>query len=202
MADFPEVDPETLAQAIKTSIRTRMNVSALAVLGRPDSFEIIRGVADGLAAAQNPSFKSLKATDDTLLALSSQGLVQAAPVIATLLFQVEGVLTVGQWAVQVSDDLIAVADASTFANGPVVGVVTELPSQGFARVQNTGSFLYTLGQSSFLPMTPDSIYYVSETVAGDLTLSPDPDQGGFVQEVGYAKTDFQLVLNIQEPTEV
>lgn len=198
MADFPEVDPETLAQAIKTSIINRQNVSALSALGRPDGFEVIRGVADGVTAASNPSYQSLKETDDTLLALTSQG----APVISSLLFQVQGVLTVGQWAVQVGDDLIAVADASTFVDGPVVGVVTELPSQGFARVQNTGSFLYTLGQLSFLPLIPDSIYYVSATVPGDLALSPNPPTGGFIQEVGYAKTDLQLVLNIQEPIQV
>lgn len=201
MADFPEVDPETLAQAIKTAIINRQNVSALSALGRPNSLEVIRGIADGITAASNPSYQSLKETDDSLLSLiTSQG--QGDPVTATLLFQVQGVLTVGQWAVQVGDDLVAVADASTFANGPVVGVVTELPSQGFARVQNTGSFLYTLGQLAFLPMAPDSIYYLSSSVPGDLDLSPDPPAGGFVQEVGYAKTDLQFVLNIQEPIQV
>ena len=200
MVDFPEVDPETLAQAIKAGIINRQNVSALDSLGSPDGFSVVQGIADGIAAASNPSYKSLKDSDDILFA-NQQGQGQGGAA-ATLLFQVQGVLTVGQWAVQVGDDLIAVADASSFANGPVVGVVTELPSQGFARIQNTGSYLYAQGQSSFLPMTPDSVYYLSATVPGDLSLSPNPPSGGFIQEVGYAKTDLQLVLNIQEPTKV
>jgi hypothetical protein len=198
---FPEFDAETLAQAIKTSIINRMNVSALTSLSRPDTFEIIRGIADGLVVAQNPSISSLKATDDALLAIVSQQ-QGGSQVVPTLLFSVQGVIAVGQWAVQVSDDTIAISDASSFASGPVIGVVTDLPTQGFARVQNSGSFLYTQGSAAFLPMTPDSIYYASATVPGELSLSPNPPSGGFVQEIGYAKTDLQLVLNIQEPFQV
>lgn len=200
MPDFPEIDPETLAQAIKTGIINRQNVSALDNVGGSDSFAVVQGIADGLTLAVNPSFANQKTNDDQLFQLAAQ---DPQVVVPTLLFKISGALIVGDWVYQISDDTVARVDASALASGPAIGVVTELPSQGFARIQNTGGYAYDAqGSQSFLPMTPDSLYYVSATVAGELELSPNPPQGGFLQEVGYAKTAYQLVVQIQEPIQV
>lgn len=200
MPQFPEFDPETLVQAIKTFVPANQNRTALSNLNRPDYCDVIRGWAEAIASVQNPSNAYFDNNDDTLFSLI-QGQGQAST--PSLLFNVQGSISVGQWAVQVSDDTIAIADASTFADGPVVGVVIELPSQGIARIQNTGSYTYSANDTfAFLPMTPDATYYASEAVNGEITLSPNPPSGGFIQEVGYAKTAFQFIIAIQEPTEV
>lgn len=203
MPTFPEFDPSTLAQAITTYVASRASSkTAVSQLGRANYLDIVQGWADALAAVQNPSFAHLDTNDKTLFTLVGQGGGQATT--PTLLFNVQGSLSVGEWVVQVSDDTVAIADASTLADGPVVGVVTELLSSGaIARIQNSGSYVYSAQDSySFLPMTPDATYYASAATAGEITDSPAPPSGGFLQELGYAKTQYQFVIALQEPTAV
>lgn len=202
MPQFPEFDPETLAQAIKTFVLARNNNrTAVSQLSRPDYFDVVRGWAEALGFLQNPSFAYLDNNDQTLFNLIGQGGGQTQT--PSLLFNIQGALSVGQWAVQVSDDTVAAADATTFANGPVVGVVIDVPSTGIARIQNTGSYTYPATAGfSFLPMTADEVYYASPVAVGDITLTPTPPSGGFMQEVGYAKTPYQFIIAIQEPVEV
>lgn len=201
---FPEFEPTALAQAIRTFVASRANSqTASSQLGRANYLPVVQGWADAIAATQNPANAYFEANDQTLFTLvGQQG--SGSAVVPTLLFNVQGSLAVGEWAVQVSDDTIAIADASSFANGPAVGVVTELLSQGtIARVQNSGSHLYSQGDTySFLPMVADATYYISEATPGELTTTPNPSAGGFIQEVGYAKTAYQFVVALQEPTEV
>lgn len=193
---FPEVDPETLTQSILTSLAARMNVSALQAGAAPNYAEVIRGWAEGIAAAQNPSNSYFQQNDDALFSLLQQGVGGDS---GSLLFTAAVPLLVGQWVYQVSADTVGLADFSSPSTGPVVGVVVGIPSESTVLVQNLGSYLYTAQQSfQFLPLVPDTIYYLGSS--GSITSVASPPPGGFLQKVGYAKNTLQFVLNIQDPT--
>jgi hypothetical protein len=186
---FPEVDPETLTQAIRTSLAARMNVRALQAGAAPNYMEVIRGWAEGLTAAQNPSNAYFQQNETDLFNGQGGG---------SLLFTASEPMSVGQWVYQVSSDTVGLADRSDTETGPSVGVVVSTPSPSTVLVQTLGSYLYD-AQSSlpFVPLTPDAIYYIG--AAGNLTILTNAPEGGYIQEVGYAKNSLQFVLNIQVP---
>tara|TARA_R100001079_G_C4451412_1_gene153914 strand:- start:7183 stop:7785 length:603 start_codon:yes stop_codon:yes gene_type:complete len=200
MPQFPLLDPETLAQAIKTHIADRnKSRSASGLAGRPDYYDVVKGFADAIAQTANPSLQHFDNNDNTLFNSQGSGGGQGN---SSLTFSSQGTISIGQWVVQTSSNVVSLSDASTFADGPSVGVVTGVPSQGSVTVQNSGTYTYSAQDPySFLPLTPDSVYWISSS-SGEITLSPNPPSGGFVQEVGYAKTAYQLVISIQEPIEI
>lgn len=194
---FPEIDPQTLAQAIRTYITARMNVSAVQGGNSANYNEVLLGWAEAIAAAQNPSNAYFEENDQVLFGL----LQQQGGNSGSLLFTAGVPLTIGQWVYQVSSDTVALADYSSLATGPAVGVVVGNPTQNTVLVQNLGSVLYTVQQAfGFLPLTPDVPYYIG--AAGNITTSPNPPGGGYTQEIGYAKNTLQFVLNLQELTAV
>lgn len=197
MPQFPAIDPLTLAQAIKNFLRQRQNVSAINNGGSADYGTVVDAWAEALTSVQNPSYDYIEQNIQTLYSL-----IQGGPSsIPTLLFNSASPLTAGQWVYQVSSDTVDAVDFSSLSFGPAIGVVVSSPTVSTVSVQNIGSFLYNIGMGfPFLPLTPDSLYYVG--AGGEITSSPSPLPGGFVQEIGYAKTQFELVLNIQEPTTV
>ncbi len=195
MPQFPEVDPETLLQALKTYITARQNVKALANGSSANYLEVMRGWAEAITATQNPSNAWFQENLDTLYSLLQQS---GAGAPGTLLFNAASPLFIGQWVYQVSSDTVDLADSSSISTGPAIGVVVSNPTQSTVAVQNIGSFLYTPQQFPFLPFTPDTTYYVGSL--GLITDNPNPQSGGYLQEIGYAKNTLQFVLNIQEPT--
>jgi len=196
MAQFPEVDPETLTQAIRTFLAARMNVPALANGGAPNSIEVIRGWAEGITSAQNPSNAYFNQNDQVLFGLVQQ---QGGGGVGSLLFNAAAPgFEIGQFVYQVSNDTVDLADFSLAATGPSVGVIVALPTKTTVLVQNLGSFSYNGSMTfPFLPFVPDTIYYIGS--AGNITSSPTAPSGGYNQEIGYAKNTLQLVLNIQDP---
>lgn len=195
MPQFPEIDPETLAQAIRTYLASRMNVNALQNGAAPNSIEVIRGWADAIAAVQNPSNSYFHQNDQTLFSLIQQ-LGLGSP--GNLLFTAGVALQPGQFVYQSANDTVALADFSSASLGPAVGVVVGNPSPTTVLVQNLNSFTYSVSMAfGFLPLTPDTLYYVGS--GGGITSSPTAPSGGYNQVVGYAKTTYQLVLNLGEP---
>lgn len=195
MAKFPEVDPATLAQAIKTYVAARMNVPALQNGSAANYASVVYGWAEAITSIQNPTNLAFKENDDLLFAITQQSGGNGQ---GTLLFSTQSPLQVGQWVYLASSDTVAAADFNLAAKGPAIGVVTEVPSQDSALVQNIGSFVYPLQGFGFIPFTPDTVYYIG--AAGSLVTTPSAPIGGYVQEVGYSKNTVQLVLNIQDPT--
>lgn len=196
MPQFPQIDSATLAQAIKTFVTARQNVNALANGASLNYDEVVRGWADALTAVTNPSLGYFESNDQTLFNLIGQ---QSGPSSTpTLLFNTLGPVAVGQWVYQVSNDTVSLADFGVAALGPVVGVVTSIPTATTARVQTIGSFVYTVSLP-FLPLIPDTLYYAGAS-GSIISLSPNPPAGGYVQEIGFAKSPTELVLNLQERT--
>lgn len=192
-SEFPEVDSETLAQAIRTYTIIRQR--ALVNTGGANYMEVIRGLAEAMTSSINPSLAHFATNDETLLT-AVQG--QAGSSTPSLIFSHGGTVEVGQWVYLEAQDFIDLADSSAAALGPSVGVVTELISSATARVQAIGAFTYSQSSSlPFLPLVPDTTYFIDSS--GAITNSPSPTAGGYVQEVGYAKTTHELVLSIQEP---
>jgi hypothetical protein len=198
MPQFPEVDPNTLAEAIKSNLRSQMNIPALQNGGSANYNMVVQAWADALTATQNPSNAYFNSQINTIYGQLGQ---QGAAVTPTLLFNTSGTINVGEWVYISGNDTVSVASNASYATGPVVGVVTSLPSPTTARVQNVGSFVYTenLGMS-FIPLIPDTVYYIG--TAGQLTTNPTPPSGGYVQELGYAKSAYEFVITIQEPVQV
>jgi hypothetical protein len=194
MPQFPEVDPETLLQALRMYVTQRQNVSALQN-GQANYLEVMRGWAEAIAATQNPSNAWFQENLNILYELV-QG--QGGGTSGTLLFNTLSPLQIGQWVYQVSSDTVDLADSTSISTGPAVGVVISAPTKSTVSVLNLGSYLYVPASFPFIPFTPDSTYYIGS--AGMITASPNPPSGGYLQEIGYAKNTLQLVLNIQEPT--
>lgn len=198
---FPNVDPATLAQLIRTYVRSRQNVSAVSTGSSADYGQVVNGWADAIAAGFNPSLSSFKNTDDALIAAISQLQQQQQSGIPTLLFFSSGPMAVGNVVYQVSSDTVALADNSSITTGPAVGIVTSIPGPGQARVQNISQYTFNLNLPyPFLPLVPDTTYYVG--ISGNITATPTPGPGGYLQEIGYAKTTSEFVLHIEEETEV
>jgi len=197
---FPQVNSETLTQAIKTFVTARQNVSALANGASLNYDEVVRGWADAIAAIHNPSLAYFDAQEQLLFSLvGNQNQQQSG--IPTLLFNTLGPVAIGQWVYQVSTDTVSVADFSSISTGPAVGVVSSLPTPTTARVQTVANFVYGVLPLPFLPLVPDTLYYIG-SAGGILSAVPNPPSGGYVQEIGFAKSATELVLNIQEPTVV
>lgn len=196
MAQFPEVDPDTLLQALRTYITARQNVGALANGGSANYLEVLRGFADAVAGTQNPSNAFFKQEDELLFSLLQQQ--GGGSSTGSLLFSINNSpLLIGQWVYQVSTDTVDLADFSLASAGPVVGVVVALPTEDTVLVQNTGAFAYTPQSFPFLPLTPDTLYYIGSS--GALTSTPNAPAGGYTQEIGYAKNTTQVVLNLRAP---
>lgn len=193
---FPQIDPETLAQAVKNHVAARQNVNALANGGSANYGEVIRGWAEALAGVTNPSLAYFEANDQVLFNQNQNQNPQSG--VVTYLFNTVGPVEIGEWVYQVSSDTISVADAAVAAYGPAIGVVTQKPTGSTARVQTVGNFLYNNLPLNFLPLIPDSIYYIG--AAGAIVSVPVPSSGGYVQEIGFSKSVNELVLNIQERT--
>lgn len=197
MAQFPEVDPATLVQALRQYITARQNVSALTNGGSANYLEVVRGWADALTATQNPSNAYFQQSISVLFDMIQQG-GGGSGTTGIILFSSATPLTVGQWVYQVSSDTVDLADFSLASTGPAVGVVVGNPSINTVLVQNLGTYVYSPGDFPFLPMLPDTAYYIG--AGGELTSNPNPPPGGYHQEIGYAKNTYQIVLNVQEPT--
>lgn len=192
-------DPITLQQSIINHVRAQQ--AAPSIDTGADYSAVVMGWAEALGELQNPLNSSFYTNDQALFGLVGQGGGGSGAVSTpTLLFNIVGVVSVGSWVYQNGSDAVSIVDSSTVSTGPALGVVVELPTATTARVQNVGSFIYDSANPSgfgFLPMTPDTVYYAR--VGGEITDSPTPPAGGFIQEIGYSKTSYELVLNIQEP---
>jgi len=198
MPQFPEVDPDTLTQSVRNHITARMNVPALANGGSPNFLEVLRGWAEGITAAQNPSNAYFEQNDQNLYALvqQQQGGGGGPGLLA---FNAAVPLQIGQIVYQISNDTVAPADFASISTGPAIGIVYSLFNQSSVLVQNLGSFAFNLNMGfGFLPLVPDTVYYVGP--AGTITNTPSAPSGGYNQELGYAKNTLQLVFNIQEAT--
>lgn len=193
---FPQINPETLAQAIKTRVAATQNVNALSNGASANYSEVIRGWAEALTSVANPSLAYFE-NNDQVLFLQTQN-QNPQPGVLTYLFNTLGSVSVGQWVYQVSADTVAVSDCTSTAYGPAVGVITQIVSGSTARVQTVGNFLYDNLYLPFLPLIPDSSYYIG--AAGAIVAVPAPYSGGYIQEIGFAKSATELVLNIQEHT--
>lgn len=192
---FPQIDPATLAQAIKTFVTQRQNVPALSNGGSVDYNAVVDGWAEALTTVSNPTVEYFDNNQASLYSLVGQQQQSSVP---TLLFNTVSPLSIGQWVYQVSSDTVDAANFNNIANGPSIGIVVATPTASTVSVQNVGSFLYNANMGfPYLPLTPDTTYYISS--GGEITASPNPGAGGFVQEIGYAKTSFEFVLNVQEP---
>lgn len=191
---FPQINPETLAQAIKTYVAARQNVSALGNGGSANYSEVVRGWAEAITSVTNPSLAQFEANDKFLFNQNQNQNPQNVGVV-TYLFNLIGSAEVGEWVYQVSSDNVSVSESATAAYGPAIGVVTEKPSGSTVRVQTVGNFLYANLPLNFLPLIPDSIYYIGP--AGSIVPVPTPSAGGYVQEIGFSKSTHELVLNIQ-----
>lgn len=198
MPQFPEVDPDTLAEAIKSNLRSQMNVPAIQN-GGVDSNRVVRAWADAMTAGQNPSNAYFNSQINALY--GQQGGQQPGAGSSTMLFNVSGTVNVGEWVYLSSSNTVALASNTSLATGPVIGVVASMTSLTTALVQYFGPFMYTdsLGLG-FIPMTPDTIYYIGS--AGDLTDNPTPPPGGYVQELGYAKNAYEFVISLKGPVQV
>lgn len=191
---FPQIDPETLTQAVKNHVAARQNVNALANGGSANYGEVIRGWAEALVGVTNPSLAYFEANDQALFNQNQNQNPQQG--VVTYVFNTIGPVQIGEWVYQVSADTVSVADAATAAYGPAIGVVTQKPTGSTARVQTVGNFIYAGLPLSFLPLIPDSIYYIG--ASGAIVAVPVPSSGGYVQEIGFSKSTTELVLNIQE----
>ena len=195
MPQFPLLDQDALAQALKTFITQRQNVPALSSGGSTDYTVVVNAWAEALTTVQNPTIAYQEANINALYTLVAQ---QQSSGSGTLLFNAGSPLLVGQWVYLISVDTVDAVDSTNSASGPAIGVVVSLPTASTVSVRNFGSFLYNSGMSyPFVPLVPDTIYYAG--TSGNITASPNPGSGGFVQELGYAKTAYEFVLNIQEP---
>lgn len=190
-------DPLALQQSIIAHVRARQNVP-IRETGANYS-EVIMGWAEAIGAVQNPINSTFSANDTALFnALGNQGSGGSTSVPA-LLFDISGAVSVGTFVYQNGDNAASPSDSSLASAGPVLGVAIELPTATTVRVQNVGSYVFDSASTlPFLPMIPDTVYYAD--VAGGITSAPNPTSGGYIQEVGYAKTQYELVLNIQEVT--
>lgn len=193
MPQFPEIDPETLYQAIRTFVTARMNSSPN---GGTNYLSVVQGWADALAATQNPSNSFFNQNEQELFDLVAQ--VGGGE---DLTFNTSAPISIGQFVYQLSNDTVALADNSSLSSGPAIGVVSAVVSPTSVRVKNVGYLNYNANMGfSFFPLTPDTIYYAG--ASGEITATPSAPSGGFNQVVGYAKTTTQFVLGIQAPIAV
>jgi len=189
-------DPLTLQQAILLFVRARQNVPILDT--GANYSEVIMGWAEAIGAVQNP-INSTFSTNDTALFNAVGGQGGGSTSVPSLLFDISGAVSVGTFVYQNGSNAASPADSSFAASGPVLGVAIELPTTTTVKVQNVGSYTFdTSSTLPFLPLTPDTVYYAG--AAGAITANPSPPSGGYVQEIGYAKTPYELVLNLQEIT--
>jgi hypothetical protein len=82
--------------------------------------------------------------------------------------------------------------ANVIATMPAVGVVRAKPTATTCIIARSGEVPgYTL--------TADSYYFVSAAAAGAITATPPNTSGSVVQQVGYAKTTSDLVVELSRP---
>lgn len=108
----------------------------------------------------------------------------------------DGSATVLLDAVRISAaDTLAKAQASGIATAPAVGFVLSKPTASTAILQNTGEL------GGFVGLTPGALYYLDQSVAGGITLTPpalpaDLGSGKIVQRVGRARNATTLLIQI------
>jgi len=191
-------DPLTLQQAIIANVRARQDVPILET--GANYSEVVLAWSEAFGTVQNAVNSELYANTDALANIISDlgGAGSGSVSAPTLLFDIIGPVVVGSLVYQNGNNAVSLVDSTSAALGPAIGIVVELPTASTARVQDVGSVIYVAGSFPFLPLVPDSTYYVG--TGGEITLAPNPSPGGYIQEIGYSKTDLELVLNIQELT--
>lgn len=199
-----EIIEEILAQQMSDNVSQNQDVIAITRLSRPSSNDLYSGIASAISSQTTQPLSYLESTDqglqDQIDNINNQqgGGQTPTPTPGGLTFSISGPVTVGYWVFQSSDNTVSLSDSSTAASGPILGVVTDVAG-GIATVLDIGLYTYAATDTHpFLPLIPDQKYY-AHTVAGSITLSPNPPSGGFVQEIGYAKTSLEFVVSVQEP---
>ena len=94
---------------------------------------------------------------------------------------------------QTGIDSVDQAKADTTATMPAVGIVISKPIATTCIISRSGIV------PGFVGLTADTYYYVSDTTAGGITVTPPNTSNHVVQQVGYAKTTTDLVVELGGP---
>jgi hypothetical protein len=82
------------------------------------------------------------------------------------------------------------ARADAVATMPAIGLCISKPTATTCIIARSGEV------DGFAGLTPDSLYYVSDTLAGGITATAPSGSGNVVQKVGYAKSSSILVVEL------
>jgi hypothetical protein len=93
---------------------------------------------------------------------------------------------------QTGADSVDKARADATTTMPAVGVVLSKPT-------GTTCIIARSGKVTGYSLTADTYYYVSPSTAGGITSTPPNAAGNVVQQVGYAKTTTDLVVELGRP---
>ena len=84
------------------------------------------------------------------------------------------------------------AQANATTTMPALGVVRAKPT-------STTCIIARSGEVPGYTLTADNYYYASSTTAGGITLTPPSTSGDVIQQIGYAKTATDLVVELSRP---
>jgi len=94
--------------------------------------------------------------------------------------------------VRLSGSTIVKAQANNFTNSKAIGICTSKASTTVCNVQVTG-FTTTV----FSGLTSGTLYFLSDSVAGQLTAIPPTTSGSYVIRIGAAFESNKIIMQIQ-----
>jgi hypothetical protein len=114
-------------------------------------------------------------------------------VLSSAPFACSPTLEVGEFVYLEGEDLIGPADANSLATMPCIGVVFEKPTETTATLQYIGDV------GGFTGLIPDTTYYISTSVPGQIQSSLPaalPGQSAVLQRIGSARNSTTLILSL------
>lgn len=101
-----------------------------------------------------------------------------------------GAGTMGNVVYNAADGDVEAARANAAATSEAIGVLVEVNEPGETTVADgDGCTIVTFGPvGGFDSLTPGAIYYLSDTVAGDITATAPSGAGKWAKSVGYAES--------------